>query len=120
MNGMFRCVFGWLLAAFLTCFATVSPAAAQPVTFPADSLIIPMDTTYQDYGMLKAFGLVYRLQSFVDAGLLDEHDARTLQRLQPHNPLLFEFVLKRTLAVQGTRLAPEVFETRRVFERRAS
>jgi uncharacterized protein len=69
---------------------------------------------------LPGIGLVYRLQPFVDAGMLDEHDARTLQRLQPHNPLLFEFVLKRTLAVQGTRLAPAVFETRRVFERRSS
>ena len=67
---------------------------------------------------LPGIGLVYRLQSFVDAGLLDAQDARTLQRLQPHNPLLFEFVLKRTLAVQGARLAPAVFETRRVFERR--
>jgi mannonate dehydratase len=68
---------------------------------------------------LPGIGLVYRLQTFVDAGMLDERDARTLQRLQQHNPLLFEFVLKRTLAVQGTRLTPAVFETRRVFERRA-
>jgi uncharacterized repeat protein (TIGR01451 family) len=30
-------------------------------TFAAGSLIIPMDTTYQDTGMLRAFGLVYRL-----------------------------------------------------------
>ncbi|MFZ5470318.1 MAG: Ig-like domain-containing protein, partial [Myxococcota bacterium] len=30
-------------------------------SFAAGSLIIPMDTTYQDSGMLKAFGLVYQL-----------------------------------------------------------
>lgn len=30
-------------------------------TFREGSLLIPMDTTYQDEGMLKAFGLVYRL-----------------------------------------------------------
>jgi MYXO-CTERM domain-containing protein len=37
-----------------------SPAAhADP--FAAGSLIIPMDTDYQDMGMLRAFGLVYEL-----------------------------------------------------------
>jgi mannonate dehydratase len=66
---------------------------------------------------LPGIGLVYRLQTFVDAGMLDARDAGTLERLQPHNPLLFEFVLKRTLAEQGTRLSRAVFETRRVFER---
>jgi mannonate dehydratase len=69
---------------------------------------------------LPGIGLVYRLQPFVDAGWLDASDADTLNRLRPHNPLLFEFVLKRTLAVNGTRLSPPVFETRRVLERPAS
>lgn len=69
---------------------------------------------------LPGIGLVYRLQPFVDAGWLDARDADTLNRLRPHNPLLFEFVLKRTLAVNGTRLSPLVFETRRVLERPAS
>jgi mannonate dehydratase len=67
---------------------------------------------------LPGIGLVYRLQPFVDAGMLDAHDAQTLERLQPLNPLLFEFVLKRTLNVNGTRLSRSVFETRRVFDRR--
>ena len=34
---------------------------ARADTFAAGSLIVPMDTTYQDNGMLKAFGLVYEL-----------------------------------------------------------
>ena len=34
-------------------------AADQP--FATGSLIIPMDTTYQDFGMLKAFGLLDKL-----------------------------------------------------------
>jgi hypothetical protein len=37
------------------------PAAAVPKVYPADSLIVPMDTTYQDHGMLEAYGLVYQL-----------------------------------------------------------
>src|ERR1043166_842536 len=39
-------------------------AWALPVrgdTFAAGSYIIPTDTTYQDSGMLKAYGLVYQL-----------------------------------------------------------
>ena len=34
--------------------------SAQPLSraFAAGSLVIPMDTTYQDLGTLKAFGLV--------------------------------------------------------------
>jgi uncharacterized protein len=67
---------------------------------------------------LPGMGLLYRLQPYVDAGMLDAHDADLLDRLRPHNPLLFEFVLKRTLAVNGTRLSRAVFETRRVYEGR--
>ena len=37
------------------------PCAAQTMTFPAGSLIIPMDVNYQNHGMLQAYGLVYRL-----------------------------------------------------------
>jgi uncharacterized repeat protein (TIGR01451 family)/MYXO-CTERM domain-containing protein len=37
-----------------------SPAAAQQ-QFKSGSLIIPMDTTYQDSGMLRASGLLYQL-----------------------------------------------------------
>ena len=34
---------------------------ASAETFPAGSLIIPMDTDHQDEGMFKAYGLVYQL-----------------------------------------------------------
>jgi len=39
----------------------VLPAHAEAKVYPADSLIIPMDTSYQDHGMLEAYGLVYDL-----------------------------------------------------------
>jgi len=39
----------------------VLPAGAETKVYPADSLIVPMDTTYQDHGMLEAYGLVYDL-----------------------------------------------------------
>jgi len=37
------------------------PAMAQTRTFEKGSLIIPMDTDYQDQGMFKAYGLLYRI-----------------------------------------------------------
>lgn len=40
---------------------TATPIPPYTRTFAAGSLIVPMDTTYQDAGMLKAFGLVHLL-----------------------------------------------------------
>lgn len=39
----------------------LAPGLAEAADFPAGSLIIPMDTDYQDLGMLRAYGLVYEL-----------------------------------------------------------
>ena len=35
--------------------------SAHPETIPTGSLVIPMDTTSQNLGMFKAYGLVYKL-----------------------------------------------------------
>ncbi len=51
------------------------------------------------------------------ADLLDEAAVPVLGRIQQHNPLLFDFVLKRSLRSDGRALPARVFETRRVFER---
>lgn len=39
----------------------LAPAIAAADDFAAGSLIVPMDTTYQDKGMFEAYGLVYEL-----------------------------------------------------------
>jgi hypothetical protein len=40
----------------------LAPAAmAAPTAFAPGTLIVPMDATYQNFGMFKAYGLVYRL-----------------------------------------------------------
>jgi mannonate dehydratase len=44
-------------------------------------------------------------------------EAKVLSEIRRHNPLLFDFVLKRTLRLGAKRFADEVFHTRRVFER---
>ncbi|WAS90381.1 DUF11 domain-containing protein [Nannocystis punicea] len=38
-----------------------APVSADAADFAAGSLVIPMDTDYQDLGMLRAYGLVYEL-----------------------------------------------------------
>lgn len=52
---------------------------------------------------------------FARAGMLDEEALGVLHELHAHNPLLFDFVLKRRLHSAGRRLASGIFETRRFF-----
>lgn len=52
------------------------------------------------------------------AGLLPEDAPPALAELRKHNALLFDFVLKRTLAWQGKSLPASIFETRPFFERK--
>ena len=62
-----RCTRHWAGIAFaslLTLAAVLAflpPAAATPTSFASGTLVIPMDTAYQDTGMFRAYGLVYRL-----------------------------------------------------------
>ncbi len=58
---------------------------------------------------------LYSLNKLVDAQLLDADAVPTLRILREHNSLLFDFVLKRTLASKGTGFAKNVFETRPFF-----
>jgi len=49
--------------------------------------------------------------------MLDPVAAPVLERIREHNPLLFDFVLKRHLVSNGKRFAPQVFESRRLLDR---
>lgn len=49
------------------------------------------------------------------AGLLDAALIEPLTVIRRHNPLLFDFVLKRHLKIDGKGFAAPVFETRRIF-----
>ena len=53
---------------------------------------------------------------FVKQGFLTEAQAQVLSEIRPYNPLLFDFVLKRSLVSDGHRFSAVVFESRRVFE----
>ena len=51
-------------------------------------------------------------QRLQQAGLLAEGDVETLNQVRAHNPLLFDFMLKRRLRWQGQGLPASVFEAR--------
>ena len=49
------------------------------------------------------------------AGLLPKAAVHDLDILRQHNPLFFDFALKRLLRWQGHSFSPAVFATRRLF-----
>ena len=63
-------------------------------------------------GLMPIFSVEY----IVSLGLLDAAAAPVLSAIRAHNPLLFDFVLKRSLRLHGRALSGGVFETRRFFE----
>ncbi|MGH8765531.1 MAG: amidohydrolase family protein, partial [Burkholderiales bacterium] len=65
---------------------------------------------------------LFSTRKLVSMGLLQESVAGLLREIRPHNPLLFDFVLKRHLRLGGTgatagkALSNSIFETRRFFD----
>jgi hypothetical protein len=49
-------------------------------------------------------------------GLLDKTAVPWLKEIRAHNPLLFDFALKRLLKLDGQPFPASVFETRKFFE----
>jgi hypothetical protein len=64
-------------------------------------------------GLMPVFSVDY----LVSLKLLPESAAPVLKEIRLHNPLLFDFVLKRNLRSNGKALSTSVFETRRFFVR---
>ena len=63
-------------------------------------------------GVMPIFSVDY----LVSLKLVPEKAAPLLKEIRLHNPLLFDFVLKRQLRSQGKAFPPRVFETRKFFE----
>ncbi len=62
-------------------------------------------------GLMPIFSVDY----IVSLGLLDPAAAPVLTEIRRHNPLLFDFVLKRSLRADGQQFSVAVFETRAFF-----
>ena len=63
-------------------------------------------------GVMPIFSVDY----LVSLKLIPESAAPILREIRLHNPLLFDFVLKRHLRHQGKGFAARIFETRKFFE----
>jgi mannonate dehydratase len=59
---------------------------------------------------------IFSVEYLVALGLLERSAGPVLTEIRAHNPLLFDFVLKRSLRADGRGFARGVFETRRFFE----
>jgi mannonate dehydratase len=59
---------------------------------------------------------VYSVDYLITLGLLDKESGPILSEIRQHNPLLFDFVLKRRLRSGGKAFAASIFETRGFFE----
>ena len=62
---------------------------------------------------LPGVSALFDLDDLVGHGFLSREAVPVLEAIQDHNPLLFDFVLKRTVRRHGARFAPSVFETAR-------
>ena len=89
------------------------PALARVIERSDWHLRLLNGSDYPLPGVMPIFSVDYLVQ----IGLLRAETAPVLKEIRVHNPLLFDFVLKRTLRSNGRAFAPGVFETRAFFER---
>jgi mannonate dehydratase len=61
---------------------------------------------------------LFSVRRFVEQSYLTSSQATVVSEIRRYNPLLFDFVLKRSLVKNGQRFAPIVFESRRMFDRK--
>ena len=69
-----------------------------------------------DYPLPGVFPL-FSMTEMVGRGYIDEQQANTIRAIRPHNALLFDFVLKRTMRRSGKGFSASVFDSRRLFEK---
>ena len=107
---------------YANCYGDVSAMTQVNRAGPALARVIESDAWHarllngSDYplpGVMPIFSVDY----LVSLGLLEAAAAPVLREIRLHNPLLFDFVLKRQLRSNGTSLAASVFETRNFFMR---
>lgn len=72
-----------------------------------------------DYPLPGVIPLI-SIAGFARDGLLDTAAVAPLEEIRAHNPLLFNFVLMRSLSHRGQGFSPRVFETRTLFDRPAT
>ena len=89
------------------------PALARVVETEAWHARLLNGSDYPLPGVMPIFSVDY----LVSLKMLEASAAEVLREIRRHNPLLFDFVLKRTLHSNGKSFSPRVFETRGFFMR---
>jgi mannonate dehydratase len=89
------------------------PALARVVENEAWHARLLNGSDYPLPGVMPIFSVDY----LVSLGMLQASSAEVLREIRLHNPLLFDFVLKRSLRSSGKAFAARVFETRGFFMR---
>ena len=89
------------------------PALARVVESEAWHARLLNGSDYPLPGVMPIFSVDY----LVSLGMLEAASADVLREIRLHNPLLFDFVLKRSLRSNGKALSTRVFETRGFFMR---
>ena len=102
-------------------FADIS-AVPQTNRSPALARIVARDdwahrlVNGSDYPLPGVMPL-FSVDALVERGWLGKSEGVFIKSIREYNPLLFDFVLKRTLNINGKRLANRIFESARVFRR---
>lgn len=60
---------------------------------------------------------LFAISQIAAEGYISEEEAAIISAIRPHNPLLFDFVLKRTLKRGSARFGQSIFESRRLFDK---
>jgi mannonate dehydratase len=89
------------------------PALARVVENEAWHARLLNGSDYPLPGVMPIFSVDY----LVSLKMVEASAADVLREIRTHNPLLFDFVLKRHLRSNGKALTARVFETRRFFMR---
>jgi uncharacterized protein len=98
--------------AAMTQINRAGPALAQVIERSDWHARLLNGSDYPLPGVMPVFSVDY----LVSLGLLADTAAAPLKEIRLHNPLLFDFVLKRQLRAGGKSFPAAVFETRRFFE----
>jgi uncharacterized protein len=115
-------LFERIFAKHANCFGDVSAMTQLNRAGPALKKVVERTDWHarllngSDYplpGVMPIFSVDY----LVSLGLLEANAAQVLRDIRVHNPLLFDFVLKRHLRSGGKALSRGVFETRMFFMR---
>ena len=93
-------------------FRSAGPALAKVIEREEWHPRLLNGSDYPLPGIMPLFSVDY----LVSLGLVQESAAPVLKEIRSHNPLLFDFVLKRHLRSNGKALSKSVFETRVFFE----